>query len=89
LKTLQIATIGKESESVMIGIRNFPVHKLALICQENDIDSVKNTSIELKQVLKLPVDIYPLKGEAIERPEKGLRMEKHQVEDKVSEYTKG
>jgi len=62
---LQIATIGKESESVMIGIRNFPVHKLALICQENDIDSVKNTSIELKQVLKLPVDIYPLKGDII------------------------
>jgi hypothetical protein len=37
LTTLQIATFGSEGqEGIASGIRNFPVHKLALICFDSD-----------------------------------------------------
>lgn len=37
LKTIQIATFGSEGqEGIASGIRNFPVHKLALICYTED-----------------------------------------------------
>jgi hypothetical protein len=37
LKTIQIATFGSEGqEGIASGIRNFPVHKLALICYSED-----------------------------------------------------
>jgi hypothetical protein len=37
LKTIQIATFGSEGqEGIASGIRNFPVHKLALVCYSED-----------------------------------------------------
>lgn len=37
LKTIQIATFGNEGqEGIASGIRNFPVHKLALVCYSED-----------------------------------------------------
>lgn len=37
LKTIQIATFGSEGqEGIASGIRNFPVHKLALVCYTED-----------------------------------------------------
>ena len=45
MTTIQIATFGSEGQdAIASGIRNFPVHKLALICYESDQDKVDEFS---------------------------------------------
>jgi len=57
--TLQIATFGSEDQdTIASGIRNFPVHKLALICFEYDRDKAEDFSRKIRSVLGLPVSIH-------------------------------
>jgi hypothetical protein len=49
MKTLQIATAS--------GIRNFPVHNLALICFDSDKQKADEFSTRIRNVLGLPVTI--------------------------------
>jgi hypothetical protein len=58
LSTLQIATFGSEGqEGVALGIRSFPVQKLALICFDNDKNRAEEFSRKIKSVLGLPITI--------------------------------
>ncbi len=34
--TIQIATFGEDQDGIVAGIRNFPVHKLVLLCYEDE-----------------------------------------------------
>ena len=57
--TIQIATFGSEGqEAIAAGIRNFPVHKLALICYESDKDKADDFSRKIRSVLGLTVSIH-------------------------------
>ena len=57
--TIQIATFGSEGqEAIAAGIRNFPVHKLALICYESDKDKADDFSRKIRTVLGLAVSIH-------------------------------
>jgi hypothetical protein len=57
--TIQIATFGSEGqEAIAAGIRNFPVHKLALICYESDKEKANDFSRKIKSVLGLAVSIH-------------------------------
>ncbi|MGD1838750.1 MAG: DUF6293 family protein [Nitrososphaeraceae archaeon] len=57
--TLQIATFGQDmQEGIASGIRNFPVHKLALICFNDDAKSADDFSRKIRNVLGIPVKIY-------------------------------
>jgi hypothetical protein len=57
--TIQIATFGSEGqEAIAAGIRNFPVHKLALICYESDKDKADDFSRKIRSVLGLAVSIH-------------------------------
>ena len=48
MTTIQIATFGSEGqEAIAAGIRNFPVHKLALICYESNKDKADDFSNEI------------------------------------------
>jgi hypothetical protein len=59
MTTIQIATFGSEGqEAIASGIRNFPVHKLALICYESDKDKVVEFSRKIRNILGLPVSIH-------------------------------
>jgi hypothetical protein len=60
LRTLQITTVGQDTDIVLTGIRNFPTHKLALICQFEDKEKVEDFASHIKMVLKIPLDIYVL-----------------------------
>jgi hypothetical protein len=58
MKTLQIATFGRDGqEGIASGIRNFPVHKLALICFDSDKQRADEFSRRIRNVLGLPVTI--------------------------------
>ena len=58
MKTLQIATFGRDGqEGIASGIRNFPVHKLALICFDSDKQRANEFSIKIRNLLGLPITI--------------------------------
>ena len=58
MMTLQIATFGHDGqEGIASGIRNFPVHKLALICFDSDKQKADEFSARIRNVLGLPVII--------------------------------
>jgi len=59
MTTIQIATFGSEGqEAIAAGIRNFPVHKLALICYESDKGKAGEFSRKIKSILGLAVSIH-------------------------------
>src|SRR5437667_12914343 len=57
--TIQIATFGSEGQdAIASGIRNFPVHKLALICFESDKEKANEFSTKIKSILGLAYSIH-------------------------------
>ena len=57
-KTLQIATVGEDSEGVLAGVRNAPANKLALICYDHDKESAKRLATRISDTLKVEVEVY-------------------------------
>jgi hypothetical protein len=66
MNVLQIASTGKDSETVNIGIKNFPVHKLALICLQDEKEAVENYKHRFQEFMKIDVDIYTLQTNLID-----------------------
>ena len=57
--TIQIATFGAEGQdAIASGIRNFPVHKLALICFESDKEKAHEFLRKIKSIVGLPYSIH-------------------------------
>jgi PII-like signaling protein len=68
LTTLQIATFGLDmQEGIAAGIRNFPVHKLALICYGSDNQKAEEFAKRIRTVLGLPVTITVVNRESVIR----------------------
>jgi hypothetical protein len=58
LATLQISTFGSEGqEGIALGIRSFPVQKLAFICFDTDKNKAEEFARKIKNVLGLPITI--------------------------------
>ncbi len=58
MKTLQIATLGTEGQdAIAFGIKNFPIHKLILICFHEDKNKAEEFSRRIKSILGLPITI--------------------------------
>ncbi len=57
-KTLQIATIGEDTEGVLSGVRNAPANKLMLICYDRDKAVAKRLSTSITETLKTDVQVY-------------------------------
>ncbi len=58
LSTLQVATFGSEGqEGVALGIRNFPIQKLSLICFDNDKNKAEEFARKITSVLGIPITI--------------------------------
>jgi hypothetical protein len=58
MKTLQIATFGADGQDgIAIGIRSFPIHKLALICFSSDKSKAEEFSRKIREVLGIPITI--------------------------------
>ena len=50
MKTLQIATFGDDDQDgIALGIRNFPIHQLILICYQVMNPKLSNIQRRLKQ----------------------------------------
>ena len=64
-RTLQIAMLGGNEEAILVGLRNFPAHKLILISSIDTLDQATQLSGKLKETLKLDVDVVQVKDSAI------------------------
>jgi len=56
-RTLQIAVLGGNEEAVLVGLRNFPAHKLTLISSVESADQANQLSNKLMETLRLDVEI--------------------------------
>ena len=68
MRTLQIATFGSDGqEGIALGIRSFPVHKLALICFSSDKNRAEDFARKIKSVLGIPITIMIVTKENVVR----------------------
>ncbi len=66
--TLQIATFGpNDYETIVSGIKSFPVHKLAIICYDYDKSKAEDFAKKIKSVLGLPINLYLVNEENVVR----------------------
>jgi DNA-binding transcriptional ArsR family regulator len=61
LKTLQIAILGGSDDAVLVGLRNFPAHKLVLITPNDYKTRADELSGRLTSTLKLAVEVIEVK----------------------------
>ena len=66
MKTLHIATVGEDTETVLVGMKSVPTHRLALICLREHKDSVNDFALNLEKTLKINVDVHIVDGRIIE-----------------------
>jgi len=59
-RTLQIATLGPDTDAVLVGIRTLPIHKLYLIHLETDKPIAQKMTYDLSSVLKVDVESHPI-----------------------------
>lgn len=66
MKTLHIATVGEDTETVLVGMKNVPTHRLALICLQRHRESVNDFALNLAKTLKIDVDVHIVDGRIVE-----------------------
>ena len=66
MKTLHIATVGDDTDTVLVGMKNVPTHRLALICLHEHKDSVNDFALDLEKTLKIDVDVHVVDGRIVE-----------------------
>ncbi|HKM78813.1 MAG TPA: DUF6293 family protein [Candidatus Bathyarchaeia archaeon] len=57
-RTVQIATVDKDSNGVLAGVRNAPANKLVLICYDHNKDIAKRLAASITETLKTEVEVY-------------------------------
>lgn len=68
LKTIQISTFGEDmQEGIASGIRNFPVHKLALICYSEDKEKAEAFTRRIISVLGIRTTVNLVSRESVIR----------------------
>ncbi|MHA2065105.1 MAG: HFX_2341 family transcriptional regulator domain-containing protein [Candidatus Thorarchaeota archaeon] len=66
LRTHQIATVGEDTDTVLIGLRNIPAHRLDLLCLKQDRESVGEFAQELERTLKIEVEVHLITEKIVE-----------------------
>lgn len=93
MKTLQIATFGDDDQDgIALGIRNFPIHQLILICYSSDEAKAIEYSKKIETIIGIGIEIILVQKEnvvkdTIERVNEVLlkkSMEYHQILMNVS-----
>lgn len=51
--TVQIATFGEDQNGILAGIRNFPIHELAILCYEDDKQKAERFAHEIRSMLNI------------------------------------
>jgi hypothetical protein len=65
MKSLQFATFGDNPQGIMIGIKNFPIHKLILLCYPGDKSKAIKYSNEIETFIDIDSEIILVKKENV------------------------
>jgi hypothetical protein len=57
-KTVQIATVGEDTDGVLAGVRNAPANKLVLICYDRDSEAAKRLSTNIAGSIRTETEVY-------------------------------
>ena len=85
-RTLQIATFGNDPEKVLPGVKTFPIHKLALICQDEHLGEAQEFSTKLKVVLGIPVEIFLVGKPVLEKVQEVFAKILSEAREKYRDY---
>jgi len=55
--TIQVATFGDDHDGITAGIRNFPIHKLAILCYEDEKSKAEEFSRRIRNTLGIQVSL--------------------------------
>ncbi len=66
-KTIQIATFGEDQQSILAGIRNFPIHKLALLVYEDEKPGAEEFARRMRSTLGIPVSLLQVSRTSVIR----------------------
>jgi len=73
-RTLQIAILDDNENAVLIGLRNFPAHKLTLLTSNNNLDNANRLATDLFNTLRLTVETVKLRDETIPTMLEAIRL---------------
>ena len=62
MKNIVVAPVGKNMESLFVGIREFPTEKVILITPKNRIDEANKAKEELER-FKIPTELKQIDGD--------------------------
>jgi len=65
LRTLQVAVLGGSEDAVLVGLRNFPAHKVILFAPRESMSQAESLVGKLTTMLRLPVEVMTLKDSSI------------------------
>ena len=65
LRTLQIAVLGGDDDAVLVGLRNFPAHKVLLFAPRESMSQAELLAGKLVDTLRLTVEVTQLKDSSI------------------------
>ena len=65
LRTLQVAVLGGNEDAVLVGLRNFPAHKVILLAPHESTSQAESLAGKLINTLRLAVEVISLKDSSI------------------------
>jgi hypothetical protein len=83
MQTIQIATFGEGQDGIVAGIRNFPIHKLAILCYEEDKAKAEEFARRIRSTLGIPVSLLMVSDKNVIRDvlEKVAEIIKNEMSD--------
>jgi hypothetical protein len=85
-RTLQVALLGENEDAVLVGLRNFPAHKLTLLAGNDSVDKALELSKRLTETLKLSVDIKQLGDASIQTMLEAIRQIIHAESENFQDF---
>jgi hypothetical protein len=85
-RTLQVALLGESEDAVLVGLRNFPAHKLTLLVGIDSVDKALELSDKLTETLKLNVDIKQLRDASIQTVLEAIRQIIHAESENFQDF---
>jgi len=85
-RTLQIAVLGESEDAVLVGLRNFPAHKLTLLAGNDSMERALELSKRLTETLKLSVDVKQLRDASIQTMLEAIRQIIHAESESFQDF---
>lgn len=92
--TVQIATFGDDQQGIVAGVRNFPIHKLEILCYDEERSAAEEFARRIRSTLGIPVRLLIVSKasvirDVIERVAEVIRTESDEYEQVLMNVSSG